>query len=407
MNILNKFKVRVSKYGLKYVINVIIQNKIYRHLDDFIMSLFTPIFKVISLKNTILIESHNDFDCNGGAFYDYLLEHEYNNKYKIVWLLRNKKPRNLPSNVLAFNIFKPNIRKAYYICTAKYMTADHVIIKKVRNEQKSFYLTHGSISLKNTAGKILLPSMLDYCLAPSEFMKSITAKQTSLEYPCSKLIVLGYPMHDILYNNAKGDLSKITENSYKKVILWMPTFRQNISWNRNDSGLEENVGIPLLNNQNEYLSLNEQLKKNNSLLIIKIHPMQDLNELKIGNETNIKILTASEVKKLNIDNYRLMKETDALISDYSSAAFDYLHCNKPIGYILSDEESYKLGFIVEDPHSMMAGHMIYTFGDLTKFIEDVIDNNDIYVKDRICLFNKVFYYHDGNSCKRLVDFMGL
>ena len=67
------------------------------------------------LRNTIIIESHNDFDSNGGALYDYLIENGYNSKYKIVWLLRNSKPKNLPNNVVGFNLFKPSLIKEYYL----------------------------------------------------------------------------------------------------------------------------------------------------------------------------------------------------------------------------------------------------------------------------------------------------
>ena len=46
-------------------------------------------------------ESHNDFDSNGGAFYNYLIQNEYNKKYKIVWLIKHKESLNvqLPKNV--------------------------------------------------------------------------------------------------------------------------------------------------------------------------------------------------------------------------------------------------------------------------------------------------------------------
>ena len=112
-------------------------------------------------------------------------------------------------------------------------------------------------------------------------------------------------------------------------------------------------------------------------------------------------------KKLGIDNYRLMKDADALISDYSSVAYDYLHLDRPIGYTLDDMEHYKVGFIIDNPSELMAGHIIYNKKQFINFIEDVINNKDPYKEERRKLFDKVFKYHDGDSCKRLTEFMGI
>lgn len=63
--------------------------------------------------NTIVIESHNDFDFNGRAFYNYLVKNNYNEKYLIVWLLRNKNnaKRKKPKNVKTYGRFSPAISK--------------------------------------------------------------------------------------------------------------------------------------------------------------------------------------------------------------------------------------------------------------------------------------------------------
>ena len=80
------------------------------------------------------------------------------------------------------------------------------------------------------------------------------------------------------------------------------------------------------------------------------------------------VLTGESVKKLNLDNTRLMKYTDALVSDYSSVAFQYLLLNRPIGFILSDLDSYKLGFSVSNIDEFLVGHKIYTYNDFISFV---------------------------------------
>lgn len=407
MNVFVKFKTRVSRYGIKYVLKIIVRNKIYHPLDNFILSIEKKILRKKKLKDTIVIESHNDFDSNGGAFYEYLIRNGYNKKYKIIWLIRNSKPDRLPVNVKCFNMFQPSIVKSYYICTARYMTADHVIIEKVRDDQKTYYLTHGAVGLKAFKGKVILPQKLDYCLCPSEYLAPILAQQYMLEYPNKKQVILGYPMHDVFYRPIDGELNKITRKQYSKVILWMPTFRIAVGFHRNDSISELPMGIPIIEDMDTYEELNELLKKHNVLLILKLHPMQDMTYIKINSISNIIVLDGMTVKKLGIDNYQLMRETDALISDYSSVAYDYLHTGKPIAYTLDDADSYKLGFIVDNPREWMAGNIIYTMEELIQFINDIIVGKDSFKEKRKKLFDKVFQYHDGNSSERLAIFMGL
>lgn len=407
MNVIEKFTTRVSRYGIKYVIQVIIRNKLYRRIDSIVMSAVKMFTKKKALTNTIVIESHNDFDCNGGAFYNYLINNGYNKKYKIVWMLRNKKPEYLPENVIAFQIFKPSFRKAYYLCVAKYMTSDHSAMGRIRDGQIACYLDHGSIGLKAFKGQSKLPDELDCILAPSDFLIPILADQYNLPYPNSKQMILGYPMHDVFYDASKGDLYKITEKKYSKVILWMPTFRKAVAFERNDSNIDLPLGIPIFRDEKSCVILNEFLAKNDTLLVIKIHPMQDLTTVKVKGMSNIIVIDANAVKKLGVDNYRLMKDVDALISDYSSAAYDFLHRNKPIGFTLDDAMDYKLGFVFENPIEYMPGHIIYNQKDFIGFIEDVVNEKDPFEKKRNEISNLFFKYHDGNSSKRLVEYLGL
>lgn len=407
MNILQKFKYRVSKYGFGYVMGIILQNKIYRPLDNIVMTLGKILFSRFRLRDTIIIESHNDFDMNGGAFYDYLLKNGYTEKYKIVWMLRNSVPKEFPENVIGFNMFKPNLRKSYYLCTAKYMTSDHHIINRERRGQIACYLTHGPVGLKACKGKTVIPENMDCVLTPSEFLSPIMADQLGIPCPNSIQHILGFPMHDVFYNDEEGDLNRITKRKYYKVILWMPTFRKSVDFNRNDSMSDLPLGIPILRSQESCERLNAFLRKENVLLIVKIHPMQDLTTVKIYGLSNIIVLDANSVKKLGVDNYRLMKDVDALISDYSSAAYDFLHADKPIGFTVDDANEYKLGLIFEDPVPYMPGHIIYNQEDFMQFIDDVASGKDKYKDERKKIFDLFFKYHDGNSCQRLVDYLGL
>lgn len=407
MNAISKFINRTREYGLRYVLQSIVRNKIFTRIEILNDMIGQVLFKRIPLKETIVLESHNDFDSNGGAFYDYLIKHKFNEKYKIVWLLRNNKKYTLPKNVKTVSLLNPSLKKIYYLYTSKYILTCHSVVGSKRADQLSYYLTHGAISLKNIKGKINLPKDLNYCLIPSEYFEEIFKDQYSIRETNVKELILGFPSHDVFYEPSNDEISKITEKKFTKTILWMPTFRKTIGFNRNDSLKEYPLGIPIFENIDQMKALNTYLFNKNILLIIKIHPMQDLTKVKFSSYSNIIALDGNQVKKLDVDNYRLMKDTDALISDYSSVTFDYLHLNRPIAYTLDDKEDYKNGFIVENPEILMAGPQLFNIGDLYSFIMDVEKDNDTYATRRKELFDMVFKYHDGNSCERLVKNMGI
>ena len=102
-----------------------------------------------------------------------------------------------------------------------------------------------------------------------------------------------------------------------------------------------------------------------------------------------------------------MKDVDALISDYSSAAYDFMHADKPIAYTLDDAEDYKLGFLFENPLDYMPGHIVYNQEEFMDFIKDVIDGKDPYKEERRRISDLFYAYHDKNGSKRLAEYMGL
>lgn len=394
----------IKKNGIKRALEIFYVYK----LETILEKLMLLVTKNVALKDTIMIESHNDFDCNGGAFYNYLIKNGYNKKYKIIWLVRKKVEDKLPENVWTVPLYGPNLRKAYYVCTSKYFTFDCENVQKMRRDQIMVYCGHGVGGLKNVKGKLLIPKYVDYILIQSKMYAPVQANQWSIAYPDKRLISIGYPAQDIFFDGSKiNELEKLTSQKYKKVILWMPTFRKGGGYHRCDSKKEQKLGIPLINTQEQYLELNNFLVRKNVFLIIKIHPKQDLENLKIKDESNIRVLTGEIVKKIKIDNYAMMKCADALISDYSGAAYEYLQLDRPIGYVLDDMADYTAGFVVENIHTLIAGTEIYNFEQLESFIVDVVSEKDSFKERRKEIRDYIYEYHDVNSSKRLARIMGI
>lgn len=388
--------------GIRHAFDTLVNYKI----NDAIENVLLCFYKNKPLKDIIIIESHNDFDSNGGALYDYLISNEYNKKYRIVWFLRNKCPKDLPENVEGYEYTGINLKRAMYHCTAKYIFSEHHVIPAVRDDQIAVFMRHGAGGLKNAANVMTLPHGFKYILGMSKSYAHIEKLERLFSDDDYKILYLGFPSHDSLFKNNSSELKKVTSQEFKKVLLWMPTFRKNVS-GRNDSTLESPLGIPLINTMEEYEKLNLLLKDKNCLLVIKIHPMQDLECLKISDQSNIRVLTGPNVKELNVDNYRLMSCCDAMISDYSGAAYDFLQLDRPIAYVLSDMDQYKLGFVVDNIHELVAGKEIYSLTDFFDFINSVASNEDEFKEKREKIRDFVYNYHDGDNSSRLVSYLGI
>lgn len=352
---------------------------------------------------SIVFESLNDLDCNSGALYNYILENNLNKVYKITWLIKDKKniPLNKVKNVKFVNFYKRSFFDKIRIINSKYLIWDNVPLYRSSDKQISIYLTHGFPGIKNAKGLINVPEDCNYVLLTTSKLKKYSKDQFNLTNK-TKFINCGLPRNDFLFCK-NNELSKLTNKKYSKIILWMPTFRKTKNSNRNDSNKNYDLGIPLLNTNDEVNELNKLLKKYNFLLILKIHGGQDQSVIKLKDLSNFKILTSEQEKEKEINLYKLIACTDALITDYSSVSYDYLLLNKPIGYIISDIKEYKLGFSFRNILDYMPGSHIKNIKDLYVFIDELNLNKDKYKNQRKKVLDLVNDFQDNNNCKRIID----
>lgn len=395
----------LKERGIARTMQVLWQYKLDAALQKAMAFLLRP----LPLTDTIVIESHNDFDSNGGAFYEFLRENGYLARYRVVWLLKNKKPAGrLPKNVRCAPLHGPGLRKSWYLCRAKYLCFDNEIFTKLRPGQVSLFCDHGAVALKSVRGVYNVAKDVDYVLSPSENYTPVLAREYELEGTEACFLPIGYPYHDVLFRQTPDEVKKLTDREYRKVFLWMPTFRKGGGYGRNDSTEEQPFGVPLLRTEEEYGALQDFLARHDCLLIIKIHPMQDPDTLKRLRETeNIRVLTGSTVKKLGVDNYRLIKSASALISDYSSIAFSFLLLDRPLAFVLSDLASYQRGFAMENPEDFLVGEQIRDFPAFYAFLESVLEGRDDWRARRQALCRWLYRDRDGGSCQRLADALGL
>lgn len=228
----------------------------------------------------------------------------------------------------------------------------------------------------------------DYLITTSKNIENYYAEAFQIKDK-SKIKPLGLPRADYYFKN--HDLDKLKKSFYKKynldenkkIILYAPTFREN----------EE------FNNVFNYLNLKEfnESLSDDHVLVLRLHP-----KIKNFYEANI---TDSEFY-IDCSEYENEQEllliSDILITDYSSIMIEFALLKKPIIFFAYDLDNYlsnERGFYL-DYKNDLPGPIVYDSNQLIDCLSNDIPSHDIekFLKTQ-------FDYIDGNSSKRVVDFI--
>jgi len=314
----------------------------------------------------------------------------------------------LPSNVHELKSYMGMWR----LFSAKYIICDSSILPTIMsNRQNIINVWHG-LGLKKILGYCEYPKCFNYyyatyAMAYSDFFSSVTQKAFGVS--CDRVIVSGAPRVDYFRFTDKKILLKINKKAdkYLKTIIWMPTYRQSeTAYSKND-GHDYSFGIPLLTVDNVD-ELNECLLKNNILLIIKYHSLQNKQESLRNLYSNITILTSYDVTKTNEALYRFVGVCDALITDYSSIYLEYLVLNRPICFAYDDMDEYikKRGFMFKNVLSIMPGNHAQNMHCLLDFINDMGKDKDEHIEERELCVNKMGLKRDYKNSERFLRKIG-
>ena len=362
-----------------------------------IKKLIKSLIYYLSPKKRIVFESYPDMGDNPKAVFDEMIRRGLNKKYILTWLIFDDFI-DYPQieNVEYVKKGTPEYSRAMY--TAKCFICCNRFVYSDLNKQKSFFLTHG-MYVKNPKAYYKVPDEIDYCLSSSEELKEM--QSNAISAPLDKMFALGYPRNDIL-STFKTDLSKYF-GKYDKYIVWYPTFRQHNS----GMGTGSVHPFPIIWDEESAIKLNESAKKNNVLIILKPHFVQDTTKITNLGLSNLKLIDDMFFKKNNLTSYEFVASCDALLTDYSSIYFDYTLCDKPIGLTWDDYEEYAQnpGFALDMDYYMQGGVKIYNIDEFCGFIQDVATDNDTHKEPRREIMALANYSTDGKSSIRVTDFI--
>lgn len=203
-----------------------------------------------------------------------------------------------------------------------------------------------------------------------------------------KVLLTGYPRNDLLFSGKMDPLIKKWKQKFNdpKVITYLPTFRSEVE-------KIDLFGDYQFNGED----FQNFLKEHNALFVTKGHFVDSFLSPKSDFDRIIH-LSDKEVKEV----YLLLKDTDLLLTDYSSIYFDFLLTQKPVIFTPFDLKQYlshhrEFYFNYQD---IVGGPVAKNWPEVLEELKVIFDN-DSFESIRMEK-NKVFnHFHDGQNCDRL------
>ncbi|MBC8500891.1 MAG: CDP-glycerol glycerophosphotransferase family protein [Nanoarchaeota archaeon] len=259
------------------------------------------------------------------------------------------------------------------------MTWHGTVIKKIGFD--NYYYKNSNPILKWLLKKQYTKYRL--ILNTCEYSKRISERS----YRC-KSIITGYPRNDVLFDDELSTVNlreKLNLKKYKKIILYAPTYRD---YAKKPSFSEHGL-----------IMLNKLLEEKNYVLIMKAHALE--TSLINPQLTNIKNITPQ------VDDIQeLLPCIDVVITDYSGVIFDFSLLLKPLLLYAYDYEGYveKRG-VYFDVQEEFKPIVCRTEEEIIYCLKkEDFEINKKFVKKIRDKFNK---YHDGNSSKRVFEYLNI
>lgn len=396
-------KININNNTYKYLFQKDIYNEkkvhFLKRIKERTLKLSANFLDLISYKRENFTFISKNFITGNNKF---LFLYAQENSIKSLMLTNNEEQYEELKN-LGFRVYLLNSFLAYfYLAISKFVIVDQgdnsSLLNHLSSRQKIVQQWHG-VPLEHM--NLLVDIQYDYFISTSEYVSNTSFSYVFLS---KEFISCGYARNDVFLKKdhtpsdlifTDKDVYSLAKNKYgtkEKIIVYMPTFRES-DFGKQDSQFNK---LAL-----EFVSLNEELKKIDTYMIIKLHPFVMIFYKDLINES-----TYSNIFFHNIqgDIYPILKYTDILITDYSSVYADYLLLNRPIIFYLYDHENCSKmahGYLYEFDE-VSPGEKAYTQEELIKIISKINNGNDKFSNRRIELQNKFFSNNDEYSAERVM-----
>lgn len=244
---------------------------------------------------------------------------------------------SLRSNVIDFWHGTP-IKKLFFdsqLIANDYKSKKDKLINFLRKSKLVFYI-------KN----------ISFYYASNSFERKVVTASSRLSLDRS--LALGAPRFDAIRSSQGSSFLDMLKIKYKKVFLYAPTWR--------DGGYpSENFKITKC----QFLNLNLALESINAILIIKPHFKSNKKQfLDFGLLGSDNIIYSEDYDINDIND--IYKYVDILITDVSSALFDYLIFDRPVIVFMPDIKEYQSNMfgIYDYFNDILLNHSVSSWSEL-------------------------------------------
>lgn len=302
------------------------------------------------IEHQICLSAFPDYDDMVRAFLMEIRKNP-NGKYRVVILAAS--PQNPPvwaQRERVVHLKKYSMRGFWAYFRSRFVFFTHGCFSTVMpvKNQLTVNLWHGMPIKKIGAyinSKHPVP-FADYALATSPFFADVMARAFAMKN--EQVLNIGLPRNDVLFLPQNEALYQALGRG-KKIITWLPTYRQSIVGDIRQDGLAETNVFNLVDLDIE--ELNRAFGLLGVVAVIKPHPMaaKKNKESDFSGYQNIKFIDEEWLVQNNTTLGEVLSLSSALITDTSSVLIDYLLLNRPIICHFPDIEEYRTsrGFIFE------------------------------------------------------------
>ncbi|MGP4024755.1 bifunctional glycosyltransferase/CDP-glycerol:glycerophosphate glycerophosphotransferase [Actinomadura sp. 3N407] len=238
-------------------------------------------------------------------------------------------------------------------------------------------------------------SRWDLLLSPSPFATQVMRRAFGYE---GEVLETGYPRNDILSTPEWESIgSRIRKRlgipDGKKVVLYAPTWRDDRHQAPGSHGFSLELDVETL----------RRALGDDHVLLLRPHPLITDRDRPSASDS----MTGDFV--IDVSRYpdiaELYMAADVLVTDYSSAMFDYAILGRPIVLFTYDLERYRdhvRGFYF-DLEAEAPGPVVTTSADVAEAVRQAPDTEDRYADDYDGFFVKYCPHDDGQASARAVD----
>lgn len=346
----------------------------------------------------IISERGDDARDNGYVFYEYI--RKYHPEIKVAYIIKSDSADFSKVNSIGNTIEYGSFKHYMALVKAKYLVSSHImgftpnpgffvmLDKKINYLKfivpgKKVFLQHG----------IIKDYIKGLCYPTTKVDVFICGAKPEFEYILNNY---NYPKGVVNYTGlARYD--KLLPYTEHKQILVMPTWRKWLNSYSIDEFKKSDYYLKyqsLINNE----KLNKVLIEYGYTLVF--YPHYEMQKF-------LPTFSAPEsVRLASIKDYdvqKLLKESELLITDYSSVYFDMAYMNKPIVFYQFDQEHffaehYQRGYFDESAFGIVTGYEDIVVNTVIKHIKKMLDNTQYKIKEK-----EFFTYRDDENCKRIFN----